>query len=94
MYSTYNRSRTYNMSDDSRVIYGQAISVRIIEIRMYYGTNNKRYACNTVQTIETRMYYSTNKKPVEIPYARYEVLKYMITHNSPQPRKVIHVESL
>jgi hypothetical protein len=40
------------------------------------------------------MYYGTYKKAGEILYAPYEVLKYMITHNSPQPRKVIHVESL
>jgi hypothetical protein len=47
-----------------------------------------------VRIIEMIMYYGTNKKPGEIMYARYGVLKYMITHNSPQPRKVIHVESL
>jgi hypothetical protein len=68
--------------------------VRIIEMIMYYGTNKKRCSCTTVQIIEMLMYYSTYKKTGEIPYARYGVLKYMITHNSPQPRKVSHVESL
>jgi hypothetical protein len=32
MYSTYDRYRTYDMSDDIRVIYGQAIRVRIIRL--------------------------------------------------------------
>jgi hypothetical protein len=47
-----------------------------------------------VGIIEMIMYYGTNKKLGETLYAQYEVLKYMITHNSPQPRKVIHLESL
>jgi hypothetical protein len=91
MYSMYDRYRTYNMSDGCQVIYGQAIRVRMIEMIMYYSTNKKRCACTMVRIIEMFMYFCTNKKPGDILYALYEVLKYTITHNSPQLRKMIHV---
>jgi hypothetical protein len=42
MYSKYDRSHTYNMYDDNGVIYGQAIRVQIIDMRMYNGANKKR----------------------------------------------------
>jgi hypothetical protein len=51
---------------------------------LYCGTNIKRLLCTTVQ-IRNQVAYRTLGKGY---------LKYMITHNSPQPMKVIHVESL
>jgi hypothetical protein len=40
------------------------------------------------------MYYSTDKNQAVYRTLGKGYLKYMITHNSPHPRKVIHVESL
>jgi hypothetical protein len=51
---------------------------------LYYGTNSKRFLCDTVHIRSQAVHCTLGK--------RY--LKYMITHNSPHPRKVIHVESL
>jgi hypothetical protein len=65
MYSKYDRSRTYDMSNDIQVMYGQAIRDKSTnnKICMYYGTNKKRCSCTTVRIIEMRMYYGMNKKP-------------------------------
>jgi hypothetical protein len=51
---------------------------------LYYGKNSKRFLCTAVQIRKQAVYRTLGKG----------YLKYTITHNSPQPRKVIHVQSL
>jgi hypothetical protein len=48
---------------------------------LYYGTNSKRFLRTTVQIRNQAVYRTLGKG----------YLKYMITHNSPHPRKGIHV---
>jgi hypothetical protein len=63
MYSTYDRSCTYDMSNDIQVIYDQDLICTNTKIIMYSDTNKKRGSGTTIRIIEMLMYYGTNKKP-------------------------------
>jgi hypothetical protein len=51
MYIMYDRSRTYDVSDDIRVIYGQAIRVRIIRFLCTTVRLRQDDHCTMVQTL-------------------------------------------